>query len=177
MTPLRTFVLLALLQSPLAADDESAIRKTIDSWTWTGTRPETVEPEADGSIVIAIAYKKPFIVDDTDSYGVRLTKTEKQNFYGYWGRGKSRCGPNGGCSGAPRLDNITKEGFQVIFDLHWSNKQKGNGTFTENFDCKWLPEQRFTKDGFDIQVTITQNKNANGALQITPLRVAPDLMR
>jgi hypothetical protein len=63
----------------------------------------------------------------------------------------------------PRLDNITKEGFRIIFDLHWSNKQKGNGTFTESFDCKWLPEQTFTKDGFEIQVTITQNKNANGA--------------
>ena len=158
MTPLRAFVVALLLQSWLVADDQVVIQQEIDSWSWTAGSPDIVLPQTPGCLVISITYRKPSVVDDTDSYGV-ISRKERDHFSSSLGIFKSRCGPDGaGCSGAPLLSRITKNGFGVDFDLKWSTKAIGAGEFKESFDFKWIPEQKFNKDGFAVTVTITKQK-------------------
>jgi len=158
MTPLRAFVVALLLQSWLVADDQTLIQQEINSWNWTAGTPNLVQPQTPGCLVISITYEKPFVVKDTDTYGV-ISRREGDHSFSTFGFFKSRCGSDGaGCSGAPSLSRITKNGFGVDFDLKWSTKAIGAGEFKDSFDCKWIPEQKFNKDGFAITVTITKQK-------------------
>jgi len=158
MTPFRAFIVALLLQPLLIADDQTLIQQEINSWTWTAGSPDIVLPQTPGCLVISITYRKPSVLDDTDSYGV-ISRKERDHFSSSLGIFKSRCGPDGaGCSGAPLLSRITKNGFGVDFDLKWSTKAIGAGEFKESFDCKWIPEQKFNRDGFAITVTITKQK-------------------
>jgi hypothetical protein len=158
MTPLRAFVVALLLQSWLVADDQVVIQQEIDSWNWTARPPNIVLPPTPGCLVISITYEKPFVVKDTDTYGV-ISRKEGDHSFSTLGIFKSRCGSNGYfCSGAPRLKRITENGFGIDFNLKWRNKAEGAGEFKDSFDCKWIPEQKFNKDGFAITVTITKQK-------------------
>jgi hypothetical protein len=158
MTPFRAFIVALLLQPLLIADDQTLIQQEINSWNWTAGPPNIVLPPTPGCLVISITYEKPFVVKDTDTYGV-ISRREGDHSFSTFGFFKSRCGSNGYfCSGAPRLKRITENGFGIDFDLKWRNKAEGAGEFKESFDCKWIPEQKFNRDGFAITVTITKQK-------------------
>ena len=158
MTPFRAFIVALLLQPLLIADDQTLIQQEINSWNWTAGTPNLVQPQTPGCLVISITYEKPFVVKDTDTYGV-ISRREGDHSFSTFGFFKSRCGSNGYfCSGAPRLKRITENGFGIDFDLKWRNKAEGAGEFKESFDCKWIPEQKFNRDGFAITVTITKQK-------------------
>jgi hypothetical protein len=115
-----------------------------------------VEPN-EGTLTVTVSYKKPLIVDDSDEYGLQL-REKNDSFFGL-GRGKYRSnGIDGGCSGVARLSNITKDGFDIVFNLEWTNKRAGDGTFNEKIEAKWVAAQQFSKDGFDINVTVQTKK-------------------
>jgi len=158
MTPFRAFIVALLLHPLLVADDQTLIQQEINSWNWTARPPNIVLPPTPGCLVISITYEKPFVVKDTDTYGV-ISRKEGDHSFSTLGIFKSRCGSNGYfCSGAPRLKRITENGFGIDFNLKWRNKAEGAGEFKESFDCKWITEQKFNRDGFAITVTITKQK-------------------
>ena len=56
------------------------------------------------------------------------------------------------------LRQINNEGFQANLDLSWSDKAKEDGKFDQTFQCKWVDQQVFERDGFKIEITIKPNR-------------------
>jgi hypothetical protein len=155
-TALSLLLAWVILGAPAFAD---AITDQVASWPWNEHAVVIVQPETEASLLVSIEYAKKGVVSDTDQYGVKPL-TDRTSFEA-WAKGKCRCGPNGGCSGVARIENISAEGFTAAFNLAWTSQGKRTGEFKESFNCKWVSTQIFQRDGFDVAVRVSSKKARN----------------
>lgn len=139
----------------LQADDVLPSYIRLLPWDTSSVVPAGQDEKAD--ITVTIAYDRPGIISDVDTYRLRLKPKEKHVFYGLPRTHKARdsFGPTGKwCSGGSHVSKVTKDALEISITLSWGDRSGKTGSFKETLTLPWKERETIERDGFKIDVTI-----------------------
>ena len=159
---MKHFITLALflcLCGQVWADD--AVSSYIQSLPWDTSTVAFAGKDEKADIEITIAYDKPGVISDTDTYRLQLKPKEKHVFYSLPRTYKARdsFGPTGKwCNGGSSIKDVIKDALEISISLSWGERGEKKGSFQETLLLPWKETQTIEQDGFKIVVSVTGPK-------------------
>ena len=134
------------------------IREFVAGIDWQNERLQSVKDGDDADLIVSVAIEKKEVwKKNVIAIGIRAVAKNDPRFPAFAGTGWGGTSGNRGM-GSLMLRQINNEGYQAHLNLRWSDKVKGDGTFNQTFQCKWVDQQVFERDGFKIEITIKPNR-------------------
>jgi len=154
---MRVLTTLILVLAGLRPSSQAGgIEKFIAGMDWQKDRVESVKAGSEADFIVSVAFEKKDVWrKDAIAIGIQVVAKNDPRFSAFAGTGwGSHDGSGRRGIGSLMLRQINNEGFQAHLDLSWSDKVKEDGKFDQTFQCKWVDQQVFEKDGFKIEITV-----------------------
>jgi hypothetical protein len=155
MKPLRTLALFLCLCGQVRADD--TVSSFIKSLPWDTSNVVQLGKDKKADIEITIAYDKPGVISDADTYRLQLRPRKKDALYSRIRKIANRdsFGPTGKwCNGGAYVGKVTKDALEIGLSLSWGEHREKKGSFQKTILLPWKETQTIEQDGFKIVVSV-----------------------